>query len=273
MMIRIVPISISISAGNFAREFCHEDNADLVSDPLPDCDEKTTWKRLMVLWRSMRRIHKSNSDPTVPEIDLFKVMAEEFQQKLYSFTWVNPANQVHRLSHLAYFMQAREVKSIGAFSLEGLEHGNFLTKNFENTKVYKGDSKVGNKQLFRLLRLKGSPTLKRAVKSLGAVKRKPFKCSRCNNVGHKKNMKACPLFNQEEADLGDTTGESEEEVELESVNTETEEDTEGEHDEGETELDESEEELDENDEIDLDFGKGNDAEDDDGFGDNECEVS
>ena len=187
--------------GNFAREFCEEDNREFVSAPLPDCPEKETWKRLMTLWRSMRIIHKSKSDPTIEQIDLFKLFATEFQEKVYSFKWVSPANQVHRLSHLAYFMQSREVRSIGAFSLEGLEHGNFATKYFENTRVWKGDSKVGNKQLFRVLRFRGSPTLKKAMKKLRATERKADKCSKCGQLGHRKNMRVCPLYNQIEADI------------------------------------------------------------------------
>ena len=184
--------------GNFAREFCALENAQFISDPLPKCPAKLIWVRLMQLWRCMRQIHKSNTDPSLQAIEMFKVMVIEFQEKLYSFLWVPPANQVHRLSHLAFFMQSRELSSIGAFSLEGLEHGNFSTKLFESTRVWKGNSKEGNKQLFRILRLKGSPTLKRAAKILEGKKRKPDKCSRCGQTGHKKNMTMCPLFNEME---------------------------------------------------------------------------
>ena len=78
-------------------------------------------------------------------------MAVEFQEKIYSLKWVTPENQVHRLSHLAYFMQAREVKSIGAFSLEGLEHGNNTTKTLENTRVLEGQQAVDpNAQIQRI---------------------------------------------------------------------------------------------------------------------------
>ena len=201
--------------GNFAREYCDMKNAAFISDPLPDCAEKVTWMRLMTLWRSMRQIHKSNSDPTLEQIELFEVMALEFQKKLYSFKWVPPANQVARLSHLAYFMQAREVRSIGAFSLEGLEHGNFTTKYLESTRVWKGDSKVGNKQLFRLLRWQGSPTMRRAAKLLEGVKRKPDKCSKCHEIGHKKSMRICPLFDDDGEELSsesDATADSDQSV-------------------------------------------------------------
>jgi hypothetical protein len=207
--------------GNFCREFCDEKNSEFIKEPLPTCPQKITWCRLMVLWRAMRMIHKSNSDPTVEQISLFSVMAKEFQEKIYSLQWVPAANQVHRLAHVAYFMQSREVRSIGAFSLEGLEHGNWSTKYFESTRVWRGDSKVGNKQLFRLLRWNGSPTLKRAAESLERAKRKPDKCSRCGQSGHKKNMSVCPLYNQPETD--DASESEEEEQSTEGAATETEE--------------------------------------------------
>ena len=182
--------------GNFAREFCADENKNFIIDPLPDCPEKNTWQRLMTLWRSMRSIHKSNENPTLENIELFKLMVVEFQELIYSFKWVPPANQVHRLSHVAFFMQSRELSSVGAMSLEGLEHGNWTTKYFESTRVWKGDSKEGNKQLFRLLRLRGSPTMKRAAMLLEGAKKKEGKCSKCHQVGHRKNNKICPLFSQ-----------------------------------------------------------------------------
>ena len=192
--------SLTQYPGNFTREFCDPKNADFVKEPLPECPEKETWCRLMTLWRSMRMIHKSNSDPTFEQIELFKVMAEEFQEKIYSMKWVTPANQVHRLSHLAYFMQTREIKSIGAFSLEGLGHGNWSTKYFEGTRIWRGDSKIGNRQVFRLLRWNGSPTLRRAALELERTKRKPDRCAKCGASGHKKNMHVCPLYNQVDND-------------------------------------------------------------------------
>ena len=85
--------------------------------------------------------------------------------------------------------------------MEGLEQGNFATKYFENTRVWKGDSKVGNKQLFRVLRFRGSPTLKKAMTKLRATERKADKCSKCGQLGHRKNMRVCPLYNQIEADI------------------------------------------------------------------------
>ena len=94
-------------------------------------------------------------------------------------------------------MQSRELNSIGAMSLEGLEHGNWTTKIFENTRVWKGDSKVGNKQLFRFLRMRGSPTLKRASVKMKGTKRKEGKCSKCHQFGHRKNNKNCPFFYQQ----------------------------------------------------------------------------
>ena len=117
----------------------------------------------------------------------------------------------------------REVKSIGAFSLEGLEHGNWSTKYFESTRVWRGDSKVGNKQLFRILRWNGSPTLKRAAESLERAKRKPDKCSRCGESGHKKNMSVCPLYSQLEGDDANETDEEEQSTEVTATETEDEE--------------------------------------------------
>ena len=170
----------------------------------------------------MRAIHKSNQDPTVEDIDKFRVLAIEFQELLYSFKWVPAANQVHRLSHVAFFMQSREVSSIGAFSLEGLEHGNWTTKNLESTRVWHGDTDAGNKQLFRLLRMKGSPTLKRAASLLNGHKTKLPKCSRCKQIGHKRNMRVCPLFGQQVAEESESEGDEEQtlEVELESLDEE-----------------------------------------------------
>ena len=66
-------------------------------------------------------------------------------------TWVTYANQVHTLSHVAWFMEAYEVSAVGALSLEGLEHGNYSTKLLENTRIFNGSSKKSLKQLFRKL--------------------------------------------------------------------------------------------------------------------------
>ena len=144
----------------------------------------------------MRSIHKSNEEPSVENIELFRLFAVEFQEKVYSFTWVPPANQVHRLSHVAFFMQSRDVKSVGAFTLWGLEHGSWTKKVFDSTRVWRGDSIVANKQLFRLLRLRGSPSLKREAQKLERAKRKLDKCSKCGALGHRKNMRVCPQYEQ-----------------------------------------------------------------------------
>ena len=105
------------------------------------------------------------------------------------------ANQIHRLSHLAFFMQSRSFKSIGAFSLEGLEHGNFSAKDGEQRRVWKGDTKQGNFQLFRLLRLQSSPTLVKSLEKIEMEKRRPMKCSKCGQLGHRRTGKNCGLYN------------------------------------------------------------------------------
>ena len=110
------------------------------------------------------------------------------------------ANQIHRLSHLAFFMQSRTFKSIGAFSLEGLEHGNFSAKDGELRRVWKGDTKQGNFQLFRLLRLQSSPTLVKAMEKIEMEKRKPMKCSKCGQLGHRRTSKKCSLYIDEPVD-------------------------------------------------------------------------
>ena len=43
--------------GNFCREYCDEQNAELILEPLPTCDAKTDFKTLMELWRKIRSIH------------------------------------------------------------------------------------------------------------------------------------------------------------------------------------------------------------------------
>jgi hypothetical protein len=217
----------------------------------------------------MRIIHKSNQDPTTQQIDLFQQFAVEFQEKLSSLGWVHPANQVHRLSHLAYFMQAREVKSIGTYSLEGLEHGNWTTKINEGTRIWKGDNNVGHKQLFRLLRWKGSPTLRRACKLLEGVKRNPDRCSRCKILGHKKNSKECPLYNQIGGDIVDDQDEPRDESDENSGGEIVTDQGEDSHDEDEA----SEDELDDTDkDKDCDIEIQTDSEHDSDDFDDECET-
>ena len=179
---------------NFFREYLDEANKDFVREPLPDIHDTMVWNDLMCLWRKMRGIHKSNRDPTDDEINQFKSWVIEFQEKIFSLKWVPVANQIHRLSHIAFFMQTKPIRSIGAYSLEGLEHGNFSTKDGERRRIWKGDSKEGNRQLFRLLRLQGSPTLRRAALMLEAKKRKKMKCSKCHLVGHTKASSKCRFF-------------------------------------------------------------------------------
>lgn len=183
--------------GNFAREFCDENNAEFIRQPLPDIPDTETWNDLMKFWRNMRSVHKRKEDPTDDDIELFKSWVIEFQEKFSSLKWVPAANQIHRLSHLAFFMQSRPIKSIGAYSLEGLEHGNFSTKDGELRRVWKGNTKESNKQLFQLLRLQSSPTLRNVVKQLEVDGRKEMKCTKCGVSGHKRTSKKCSLYGLE----------------------------------------------------------------------------
>jgi hypothetical protein len=188
--------------GNFFREYMDEANKEFVKEPLPNVPDTTTWNDLMELWRKMRAIHKSSKDPTDDEIEQFKTWVIEFQEKIFSLSWVPVANQIHRLSHLAFFMQSKPIKSIGAYSLEGLEHGNFSTKDGEMRRVWKGNSKEGNKQLFRLLRMQSSPTLRRVAVKLQGKKRKQMKCSKCHKLGHTKRSSKCRFFDIDTAEPG-----------------------------------------------------------------------
>ena len=196
--------------GNFFREFMDEANKDFVREPLPDIPDSMVWIDLMALWRNMRAIHKSSKDPSDNDIELYKAWVVEFQEKIFSLKWVPVANQIHRLSHLAFFMQSKPIRSIGAYSLEGLEHGNFSTKDGESRRVWKGDSRLGNRQLFRYLRLQSSPLLRRAAAKMEGEKRKQMQCSKCGGIGHSKSSSKCPLIGiaQEQnvepiADLGE----------------------------------------------------------------------
>lgn len=78
-----------------------------------------------------------------------------------------------------------------------MEHGNFSTKDGDMRRVWKGNTTEGNKQLFRLLRLQSSPTLKRILKRLGSNKRKTVKCTKCGVVGHKRSSRNCPMYEEE----------------------------------------------------------------------------
>ena len=102
------------------REFCEERNSDFIKKPLPDITDTKVWEECMELWRKMRSIHKSSKDPSDEEIDQFTNWVSLFQEKISSLTWVPAPNQVHRLTHLGFFMQSKPIKSIGAYSLEGL---------------------------------------------------------------------------------------------------------------------------------------------------------
>ena len=201
---------ITQNPGNFAREFCDESNADFIKQPLPEILDTEIWIDLMKLWRKMRSVHKRKEDPSDDEVKLFKSWVVEFQEKFFSLKWVPAANQIHRLSHIAFFMQSSSIRSIGAYSLEGLEHGNFSTKDGEIRRIWKGNTKEGNKQLFRHLRFQSSPTLRNAVKQLEVDKRKQMTCSKCGVLGHSKTSKRCHMYgleptqSDETADLDDS---------------------------------------------------------------------
>ena len=111
---------------------------------MPNIDDTVVLKDMMTLWRKMRTIHKSNKDPSNEEFIQYKVMLTEFQEKFASLMWVPLPNQVHRLCHVAFFMESSvsSLKSVGAYSLEAY-------------------SQEAYKQLFRLLRFQSSPILQR----------------------------------------------------------------------------------------------------------------
>ena len=110
---------ITQNPGNFAREYCDEKNAAFIREPLPHIPDTETWAECMSLWRRMREIHKSNSDHTDEQVEVYIELVKEFPENLFSLKRVPVANQVHRLSHLAYFMKNKPIRSIGAYSLEG----------------------------------------------------------------------------------------------------------------------------------------------------------
>lgn len=110
---------ITQNPGNFAREYCDQSNAVFIREPLPDIPDTENWEECMTRWRKMREIHKSNMDPSDEQIVQYTSWVREFQEKLFSLKWVPVANQVHRLTHLAYFMKVKPIRSIGAYSLEG----------------------------------------------------------------------------------------------------------------------------------------------------------
>merc|ERR1712096_155512 len=146
--------------------------------------------------RNMRSVHKRKEDPSDDGVKLFKSWVVEFQEKFFSLKWVPAANQIHRLSHIAFFMQSSSIRSIGAYSLEGLEHGNFSTKDGEIRRIWKGNTKEGNKQLFRHLRFQSSPTLRNAVKQLEVDKRKQMTCSKCGVLVKRARGVTCMVWSQ-----------------------------------------------------------------------------
>ena len=105
-------------------------------------------------------------------------------------------NQVHRLSHVAWFMEKFEVSAVGALSLEGLEHGNHSTKLLENTRIFNGSSKKSLKQLFRKLRQTTSSKIRRTIVKLEKTKVKPM-CGACKQTGHKRNHRVCTNYGQD----------------------------------------------------------------------------
>ena len=190
-MLKVCPTMPNITQmpGNFCREFCSEQNAQLILEPLPDCEAKTNYAILMDLWRTLRSIHKS-SNPTEAEIDEYPDFVRRFLQHLdRKFEWFKPfPNQFHRLSHNFHFMVSKDNNPLGVKSLEGLEKGNFTTQVMDAHHTYKGNRKKANKGVFKLLRLKSSRLLRK-------YRRRPAtrlqRCSRCHKVGHNASSKAC----------------------------------------------------------------------------------
>ena len=116
--IRTLP-EITQYPGNFAREFCDPANTAFIRNPLPNIPDTEVWNELMTLWRKMRSVHKPSEDPSDEEIAQYKSWVIEFQEKIFSLKWVPVANQIHRCCHVAFFMQSKSIRSIGAYSLEG----------------------------------------------------------------------------------------------------------------------------------------------------------
>ena len=174
--------------GNFCREFSSEQNKDLILGPLPECDAKSQFAALMMLWRELRSIQKK-TNPTEAEVDNYPNLVRRFHKLLNTkFSWFEPfPNQFHRLSHNFFFMTV-DGNSLGTKSLEGLEKGNFTTQGMDAHHTYKGSRKKANKGVFKLLRLKSSRLLRE-------YRRKPparvQRCSRCHKIGHNAKNKAC----------------------------------------------------------------------------------
>ena len=191
--------------GNFCREFCSDQNKDLILQPLPNCDAKSNFGVLMIIWRELRSIHKK-TNPTEAEIDNYPNLVRRFLQLLaQKFPWFKPfPNQFHRLTHNFYFMTNDE-NSLGAKSLEGLEKGNFTTQVMDSHRTYKGSRKKANKGVMKLLRLKSSRLLRH-------YRRKPPTrlqyCSRCKKSGHNASNKVC-LAGFTEQGGGDGAGDQE----------------------------------------------------------------
>ena len=182
--------------GNFVREFCDLKNKEVIEGILPDVPEAKKWINLLTTWRKIREIHKSNHNPNHEVISHYKDLVENFTRIYNDMTWVTYANQVHRLSHVAWFMETYEVSAIGALSLEGLEHGNYSTKLLENTRIFNGSSKKSLKQLFRKLRQTTSSKIRRTIVKQEKTKVKPM-CGACKQKGHKRNHRVCTNYGQD----------------------------------------------------------------------------
>ena len=169
-------------------------------EPLPECEAKTHFAELMVLWRRIRSIHKK-THPTEEEVDEYPNLVRNLLKLLDTkFSWFKPLpNQIHRLVHNFCFLVA-DRNSLGVKSLEGLEKGNFTTQVMDAHQTFKGSRKKANKGVFKLLRLKSSRKLRQ-------YRRKPptrlQRCSRCKQFGHNASNKGCQrlLEGQAEGDL------------------------------------------------------------------------
>ena len=189
-LLKFIPTlpSVTQMPGNFCRGFSDEKNKELILEPLHECHAKTQFTELMILWRSLRSIHKK-SNPSEDEVENYPNLVRKFLKLLdKEFPWFKPLpNQFHRLNHNFHFM-VNDRNSLGRKSLEGLEQGNYTTQLMDAHQTFKGDRKKANRGVFKLLRLKSS-------RSLRKYRRRPAtriqRCSRCKQIGHNATSKRC----------------------------------------------------------------------------------
>ena len=114
----------------------------------------------------------------------------EFQKILGNeLEWVVCANQTHRgPGHNLVFIENCPDYGLAASSLEGLESSNFSSKYLDDHYTFRGNRKAANRGVFKLLRLRGSRTLRKYIKN---TKVGSQKCSVCSEKGHNKKSKLC----------------------------------------------------------------------------------